>query len=205
MSQVLRLFLLLCLVLGPMSAEAAMMGDASVPYSAERTVIVNGKRYSGMVFHTPGRDRHEQTIAGIAEVFILDAGSKEGYLIVPELKSYVAFAMPRLMAELDDERLRGAALGHERVSGVDATKYRVDYTAADGTRADGFVWVSARGILMRIDGHVARKNSNKPMAIHMELANLALGPQDPQLFSVPRGLLRLPTQSLEGFLGGKQG
>jgi hypothetical protein len=203
MSRVPRL-LLLSLLLAPASAQAAMLGDASVPYSAERTVTVNGKSYTGMVFHTPGHDRHEQAIAGIAEVFILDADSKQGYLIVPEIKSYVAFAMPRLMAELDQQRLRGAAVGHERVAGVETTKYRIDYTAEDGSRAEGFVWVGARGVLMRIDGQVTR-NNGKPTSLHMELANLALGPQPPDLFTVPPGLLRLPSQALESFLGGKRG
>ena len=58
---------------------------------------------------------------------------------------------------------------------------------------------------MQIDGTVSRRSSSKPTAIHMELAQLALGPQDAALFAVPPGLTRLPTEALQALLGGKHG
>ncbi len=205
MSRIPSLLLSLLLSLGAAPAMATLLGDASVAYRAERTVTVNGKSYAGVVFHTPGHDRHEQKIGGIAEVIILDAAAKQGFLVLPELGSYVAFAFPTLMAELDDPDLRRNPVGHEKVAGVETTKYKVDYKAADGGRAEGHVWVSAQGVLMQIDGTVSRSSSGKPMAIHMELAQLALGPQDPALFAVPPGLTRLPTEALQALLGGKHG
>lgn len=182
------------------AAHAALLGDASIAYSAERTVTVNGKSYSGMVFHVPGHERHEQTIQGIAEVVILDAATKQGFLVVPMLKSYVAFAFPKLMAELDDPGLRRNPMGRETVSGVPTTKYRVDHVSADGSHARGYAWLSAQGVLMRIDGTVTR-DGGKPVAIRMELANLAVGPQDPALFQVPPGLAKLPTEAFQGLFG----
>jgi len=182
------------------TSRAALLGDAAVSYAAERTVTVNGNSYSGPVFHIPGHDRHEQEIQGIAEVIILDAAAKQGFLIVPLLKSYVAFGFPKLMAELDDPGLRRAPVGQETVNGVRTTKYRIDHRAADGSHARGFAWVSAQGVLMRIDGTVTR-GSGRPMAIRMELTHLALGPQDPALFEVPAGLVKLPSGALEGLLG----
>jgi hypothetical protein len=205
MSRMPSLLLFLLLSLGAAPAMAALLGDASVAYRAERTVTVNGKSYAGTVFHTPGHDRHEQKIGGLAEVIILDAAAKQGFLVLPELRSYVDFAFPALMAALDDPALRRNPVGHETVAGVETTKYKVDYTAADGSEADGHVWVSAEGVLMRLDGTVSRKNSSKPTAIHMELAQLALGPQDPALFAVPPGLTRLPREALQALLGGKHG
>jgi len=198
-----RLIRWLCLALVvalPAVARAALLGDAGISYSAERTVTVNGSSYSGMVFHVPGHERHEQQIQGIAEVVILDAAAKRGVLIVPMLKSYVAFGFPKLMAELDDPSLRRSPVGRETIDGVRTTKYRVDHVSADGSRAQGFAWVSAQGVLMRIDGTVTR-GAGKPLAIRMELANLAVGPQDPALFQVPPGLVQLPTGALQGLLG----
>jgi len=186
-------------------ASAAMLGDASVSYSAERTVTVNGKSYLGMVFHVPGRERHEQQIQGISEVIILDAGAKQGFLVLPELNSYVAFAFPRLMAELDDSDLRRTPVGQETVNGVPTTKYRVDHTAGDGSRAQGFVWLSGQRVLMRLDGIVARAGAGRGTAIRFELAGVKLGPQDPGLFVLPPGLVKLPSAALEGLLSGKPG
>jgi len=203
-----RLLLLLSLLLvaaAPGAARAALFGDATIAYSAERTVTVNGKSYSGMVFHSPGHERHEQTIQGIAQVIILDAAAKQGVLVVPMLKTYVTFAFPQLMAELDDPSLRRAPVGQETVSGVRTTKYRIDHLSADGSRAQGYAWLSAQGVLMRIDGTLTRGGSGKAVAIRMELANLAVGPQDPVLFQVPPGLAKLPAAALEGLLGGNPG
>jgi hypothetical protein len=187
------------------AARAALLGDASVAYSAECTVTVDGKSYAGMVFHTPGHQRHEQAVQGIAEIVLLDAAAKQGVLIVPGLKSYVPFAFPKVMAELDDPNLRRAPVGQEVVGGVRTTKYRVDQTTADGARAQGFVWVSGQGVLMRLEGTVTRPGGSRPTAILMTLANLAVGPQDPRLFEVPPGLVKLPPAALSGLLGGRSG
>lgn len=200
----LLLGLMLVLAL-PSAARAALLGDASISYSAERTVTVNGRSYTGMVFHVPGHERHEQAIQGIPEIIILDAAAKEAYLIVPMLKSYLAFGFPGVMAELDAPDLRRTPVGRETVNGVHTTKYRIDHVSSDGSRAQGFVWLSPQGVLMRIDGTVTRGNGGKPVAISMELANLAVGPQDPALFQVPPGLAKLPGQALEALFGSKSG
>jgi hypothetical protein len=199
----LTLGLLVCAVAS--RGQAALLGDAAIPYSAERTVTVNGKSYTGMVFHSPGHDRHEQAIQGIPEVVILDAAAKQGFLVLPGLKSYVAFVFPKVMAALDDPSLRRAPVGEEMVGGVPTTKYRVDHTTSDGAHAQGFVWVSAQGVMMRLDGTVTRPGGSHPTAISMALARLAIGPQDPALFVVPPGLVKLPAAALEGLLGGKPG
>ena len=189
----------------PRDAAAALLGDASVPYSAERTVTVNGRAYSGKVFHTPGHQRHEQTIQGFAQVVLLDASAKRGWLVLPDLKTYVEFAFPKLMADLGDPALRRAPVGRETVNGVPTTKYRIDHTAADGTHGEGFLWISAQGIMMRLDGTVARPGATRPTTIRMELSHLVMGPQDPTLFELPQGLVKLPAAALEPLLGGKPG
>ncbi len=203
-----RSMLLLSLVLvfgAPVAARAALLGDASISYSAERTVTVNGRSYTGMVFHVPGHERHEQEIQGIPEIVILDAATKQAFLIVPMLKSYVAFGFPSVMAELDAPDLRRSPVGQETVNGVRTTKYRIDHVSADGSRTQGYAWLSAQGVLMRIDGTITRGNGGRPLAIRMQLANLAVGPQNPALFRVPPGLAKLPSQALEVLFGSKRG
>lgn len=189
----------------PASMRGRMLGDAVIGYRAERTVTVDGRSYSGTVFHMPGRDRHEQRIAGIFEVILLDAAKKRGFLIVPMLQTYVPFAFPELMAELDQPDWRRAPAGEEMVNGVRTTRYRIDHTAADGSRARGFAWVSAEGVLMRLKGSVTRPGASHPTTIRMELTDLARGPQDPALFQLPPGLVELPPAALQRLLGGMPG
>lgn len=200
----LFLMLVLALVPGAGAARAAMLGDAAIAYSALRTVTVNGRSYSGMVFHVPGHERHEQEIEGIPEVILLDAAAKEGILLLPGINAYLDFAFPPLMAELDDPGLRRAPVAQETVNGVRTTKYRIDHRAADGSRAVGFAWISPQGVLMRLDGSFIRAGAENGTSIRMELADLRPGPQDRGLFTMPPGLLRLPSAALQTFLTGRR-
>jgi hypothetical protein len=186
-------------------ARAALLGDAAVSYSANSTVTVNGRSYAGTVFHIPGRDRHEQEIQGIAEVVILDGTAMRGWLVLPRLSSYVEFSFPQLMAELSAQTLLRSPVGREMVNGVRTTKYRIDHTAGDGMHAKGFAWVSADGVLMRLEGSVARPGASQGTAIQLELDNLRLGRQHHDLFELPPGLTRLPGGALAPLLGGRSG
>jgi hypothetical protein len=204
-SKILLTFVLALAGLPLAGARATLLGDAAVSYSADSTVTVNGRSYAGTVFHVPGRDRHEQEIQGIAEVVILDGTAMRGWLVLPRLGSYVEFTFPQLMAELNAQTLLRAPLGHETVNGVRTTKYRIDHTAADGLRAQGFAWVSADGVLMRLDGSVNRPGASQATAIRLELDNLRLGRQERALFELPPGLTRLPGGALAPLLGGRSG
>jgi hypothetical protein len=196
---ILRALFLAVLFVGPIAAEpalSAVVGDASVPYSATRVVTVNGKVYEGKVFHTPGKQRHDVDIGGIPVSFILNIAERTGVIVLPALNSYFDFPLPPLLAELDRHRLDRKEVGEERIDGLRATKYRVDYTASDGTRGEGFVWLSRENILLKIEGRIQRPR-HKPMRISMNLTDLKLGPQNADLFSIGRGLRRVPYEALE--------
>lgn len=193
------------LVLAFRPAAAAMLGDAAVSYRAMRTVTVNGHTYTGPVFHEPGHQRHEQVLLGMNEVFLLDIEAARGFLMLPSVKTYVEFPFPPLMADLDSPDLLAHPLGHDEIDGVDTVKYRVDHTAADGSRARGFLWVTKSRILMKLDLAVTRPHGGKPLLIAMALSDLKTGPVDPALFEIPQGLVQLPADALTPLLGGPAG
>jgi hypothetical protein len=183
---------------GP-SAVAAVVGDASVPYSATRTVTIDGRDYLDKVFHVPGKEREDVNVGGIPMDFILDLDRARAAVILPALVSYVEIPLPPLLAQFDRHRLDGKAVGEDRIDGVPATKYRIDFTASDRTRGNGFLWLSRDNILLRIEGKMARRH-RKPTRISMMLSDLRLGPQDRSLFMVPKGLHRIPPQALDVLL-----
>jgi len=185
--------------------QAAMLGDASVPFRAERTVTVDGRTYSGVLYHIPGHQRHEQVMFGMQEVFLLDTKSATGFLVLPGVHTYVEFPFPPLMAELDSPDLVRTPQGEETISGVPTTKYRIDHRAQDGSRATGHLWVSRSGMLMKLDVLVTRAHGGKPMAIAMQLSHVEPGKVDPALFALPAGFVRLPEDALAPLLGGKSG
>ncbi|HUK58116.1 MAG TPA: hypothetical protein VLV50_02710 [Stellaceae bacterium] len=197
------LALVLCLLGAAPQSHAALLGDAAVPYRAERTVTVDGRTYSGAVESTPGHQRHEQDLLGMHDVFLLDTAAAKGFLVLPSVKTYVEFPFPPLMAELDSEDLLSDPVGQEKVAGVSATKYRVDHRAADGSHAKGFLWLARGGILVRLQVMIMRAHDGRPMQIEMELSHLVTGPVDPALFILPQGFARLPAGALGPLLGGK--
>ena len=169
------------------AARAAMLGDASVPYRAHRTVTVDGRTYSGPVFHGPGHQRHEQDLLGMHEVFLLDTKAARGDLVLPALHTYVEFPFPPLMAELDSPDLLRHPVGSEAVAGIATTKYRVDHKAPDGSRADGFLWLTRSGMLMKLDVSVTRAHGGRPIRSRWNFRRWRSGRSIPRCSSCRRG------------------
>jgi hypothetical protein len=201
-SMFFRLMLSVALIgglLAPMPVRAAIVGDASVPYSATRIVTIDGKTFRGKVFHTPGKQRHDVDINGIPFTFILNIADRSGAVVLPALNAYVDFPLPPLLRELDRRRLENRAAGEERIDGMQATKYRMNYTASDGVRGQGFVWLSRDNILLRLQGRILRPR-HRPTIVSMHLQDLEMRPQAENLFIIPKGLKRLPYDALEVLL-----
>jgi hypothetical protein len=182
-------------------AGAAMVGDASVPFRAQRSVTVDGRVYTGTLFHTPGHQRHDQDMFGMHEEFLLDTGAAEGDLVLPALKTYVEFPFPAMMADLASPDLLGAPVGSETIATIRTTKYRIDHRAPDGSHATGFLWESREGILMKLDVSIVRAHGGKPLTIAMALSHVEFGPQDPALFALPANYAKLPAEAIAPLLG----
>jgi hypothetical protein len=196
----LRRLLLALIVLVPLPAAAELLGDAKVPFSADRAVVVDGRTFNGRLFAAPGKQRHEQDIEGMRQVVLLRADGR-GWLVVPNLKSYVEFGWAPVLAELGDAAASGTPVGDETVSGVRTTKYRVEHTARDGTQVDGWLWRTSDGIVMKLEGTV-RPTRGRPAQVQMTLSNVKKAPQEASMFELPQGFVKLPTGALAPLLGG---
>jgi len=183
---------------GPAAAE--ILGDARVPFSADRALVVDGNSVPGKVFHTPGHQRHEVTLLGMRQSVILDARTASGSFILPFLKSYVPFTFAPVAQEMDVAKVRKTRVGQETVNGIPTTQYKIGERAKDGTDVSGYAWISPDGIVMRLEGTVITPRSSKPTDFRMELSNVQRGPQDPGLFVLPEGLNPLPFETLQGFV-----
>ncbi len=190
----------------PGAAGARMLGDPSVPFSADRMLTVGERSFTGKLYAIPGSQRHEQQIAGINQVIILHGKDARGWLVLPTLNSYVEFWFTPAARELSADDLLSAKLGEEEVNGLRTTKYRIEHQAHDGTLVDGYVWLTREGIPMRLDGMYRPANGGTPTAVRMELSNVHQGPQSAALFAVPDNMMKLPGGALAPLLGvGKPG
>jgi hypothetical protein len=181
-------------------ARATGLLDAAISFSATRTVTVNGKPYTGPMFHIPGHERHEQVLLGMQEVFLLDDTQQAGQVILPALKTMIEFPFPPLLAALTDPAMRRDAVGEEKVGDIAATKYRVAQTTPDGTRGEGFLWISRRGVLLKLAGTVTAPGGHRT-TIDMALSDVKEAPQNATLFEPPSGLNKLPAEALAPLLG----
>ena len=183
-------------------AHAAGLLDAPISYSATRTVTVDGRSYTGKTFHAPGHQREEQMLLGMDDVFLLDDRTRSGFVILPMVKTLIEFPFPALLVALNNPALGKVALGSATVDGVPTTRYRVERTAPDGARAAGVLWISRRGVLMKLKGMVTAPGGHRTR-VEMVLSHLKEAPQNPALFVPPAGLARLPAAALEPLLGFK--
>src|SRR4051812_47995108 len=99
MHRLLAALLLAASVALPGAAAARMLGDPSVPFSADRTLMVGDRNFTGKLYAMPGSQRHEQQIAGIDQVIILHGKDAKGWLLLPKLNSYVEFWFTPAAAE----------------------------------------------------------------------------------------------------------
>lgn len=190
------LFLVLAAAL---PAAAATLGEAKIGFSADRTLVVDGKTYQGRMWTMPGEERHEQTINGIPAAFVLHDDTPIADLVLPKLHTIVEFTLPPELHLFADPRLKRRPIGHETVGGIATTKYAIDETVPEGHGA-GTLWLSDSGIPMRLDGTFTR-TSGRAVHLHWELSHVKLGAQPAALFETPHGFSKLPAEAVLPLLG----
>jgi hypothetical protein len=190
---------LLRLSLLPGTAPAATLIDPQTGFSAERTLVIDGHTYRGKVWAMPGKERHEQAIAGFQPVFLLRDDRPLGEIVLQSLKTVVQFEIPAELRLLSVAALKQRPVGSETVNGVATTKYAIDRSLPEG-RAEGALWLSRDGIPMRLSGTFTSAKG-KVSSVRWELSGVKTGPQPAALFEPPQGLARLPPEALAPLLG----
>jgi len=194
-----RPLVLLCLLLLPAGAAAATLGAATVGFSADRVLVIDGHSYTGKIWTMPGRERHEQAIKGFHPIFLLRADNPLGEVVLPQLKTIIEFVMPPELRLLGSREPKKHPVGEETVNGVATTKYAIDETLPEG-HATGTLWLSRDGIPMRLAGSFAAIKG-KVSTIRWELSHVKIGPQPGALFEPPHGYSTLPAEAVMPLLG----
>jgi hypothetical protein len=181
------------------SGSAGTLGDPQIGFSAERVLVFNGQSFVGRMWNMPGEQRHEQPLPRAKPVFILHADSAVSDIVLPNLRTTVEFALPRVFGALGKPDLLGSPVGSESVNGIATTKYAVDKSIPDG-HLSGALWLSRDGIPMRCDGRFAARDG-RISTVHWELRQVRIGRQDPALFEIPPGYTKLPPEAAAILMG----
>jgi hypothetical protein len=186
-------------ILAGAAAQAATLSDAKIGFSADRTLVINGKPYQGKMWNMPGKERHEQNLNGIPAAFVLRTDTPIGDLVLPKMHTTVEFVLPPELRLFADPRLARKPVGHESVNGVATTKYDIDVTVPEG-HGTGNLWLSDANIPMKLDGSFIRA-SGRVATLHWELTHVRVGPQPLTLFEPPPGFSKLPAEAIAPLLG----
>ena len=192
-------FAILCLILASGAVPAATLGEAQIGFTADRTLVIDGRSYQGKIWAMPGKERHEQAIQAFRPIFLLQRDSPLGEIVLPQLKTIVQFMLPPELRILAASDLKKRPVGQETVNGVATTKYAIDDSVPEG-HATGTLWLSRDGIPMRLDGSFAKQNG-KVSAVRWELSHVRIGPQPATLFEAPQGFSKLPPEAIAPLLG----
>jgi hypothetical protein len=180
-------------------AFALTLCEAKTGFSADRTLVIDGKTYLGRLWTMPGMERHEQNLNGIPAAFVLHSDTPLAELVLPDLHTVVEFLLPAELHLFSDPRLTRRPVGNETINGIATTKYAIDETVPEG-HGEGFLWLSDSGIPMRLDGTFTR-TSGRVAHLRWELNHVKLGPQPGSLFEPPHGFSKLPAEAIVPLLG----
>jgi hypothetical protein len=178
----------LALALASLTAVASVASAQSplpipkVEYSADRVVESSAGTFTGKFYGTPDKERAETQMGGVGTLVITRRDKDVTWNVMPAQKMYMETnqrAAREQTAGMPAD-VTFSEVGPETVEGVATTKYKL--LMKDGT-AGGFMWFTAEGIMLKMDG--VQKDGKDSSRMTITLKNLQIGPQDPQLFEVP--------------------
>jgi hypothetical protein len=79
-------------------------GDAWVGFTAERVMILDGRRYVGRIWHMPGGQRHGEDLTALSPVLILRR-QPVGEIVCPQLHTLFEFVRPKALSILKNPEL----------------------------------------------------------------------------------------------------
>ncbi|MEX1147565.1 MAG: DUF4412 domain-containing protein [Sphingomonadales bacterium] len=174
-----------------MMASAVMATPTIKPqvdFSADMNLDVGAESITGRIFHSGGKDRREMKVQQYDMVMI--SSPEEVLMIVPAAGMAMRMESPEdplgeFYEQAEDATFE--AEGKEKVNGEDTTRYRVT-----GDGADGHVWLTDDGILVRADV----KSDDGEMSLNV--TNVKRGSQDAALFKAPSGMRVMDMGSMGG-------
>lgn len=189
-------WLLVLAALG-LSATVMALEPSEVEYSADQTMETAEISMEGPVYVAPGMERRETLIEGMRQITIMRHDKGVMWTLMPEERIYMEAKLAATgtgQGDLSGYEVEQTTVGEEEVNGMMTTKSRIIMTAKDGDKMGGFWWMSAEGILVKMDVIAIDKGSKA--RIKKELKNIQIGHQDPALFEIPAGYSQMSLMNM---------
>ena len=199
-SSILTAACLLLLLASP--AQTAEFPYPKVSYSADLKMNMgkgpDGKPMIliGKVYSSNKKERREMVGFGQKSIMIRRRDKGVSWVLIPKRKMYMENQGgsrdkdPESM--IREGNLKLTKVGSERVNGMPTTKYRIETVHKDGSRFDGYHWITKKNIPVRMEG------SSKGQHFRFDYTNIKIGKQDHRLFEIPSGYQRLAIPEIPG-------
>jgi hypothetical protein len=127
------------------------MKEATVEYSADRTMESGQGSISGKVYHAlGGKERQEMTLQGTTQIMITRLDKKVVWSLMPAQKTYMEMSLEastqQTGTDVNNCDMNLNSLGDETVNGVKATNNKISMSCPDNSNFNGNIWVTKEGI-----------------------------------------------------------
>lgn len=188
----------LCLVfagagLVPPTASA-VGGSRAVAYRADQVMETEDGTVEQRVFVAPGKQRTE--MGESIMIARLDKGVQ--WVLMPDERMYMEQRLDVAAAGSDGWEQETTVVGPDTVGGLPTTKFKtIARRKGSQDKFGGFSWETAEGVVVKMD--LLSVEEGKKERFKLELKNLEVGPQAPELFELPSGYQKM---AMTGFGAG---
>lgn len=173
-------------------AAGMVLPKPEVEYSANISLTLGSGSFRQKTYYTPTRERRETATDKGNEIIIARDDRRVSWLLIPDQKMYMEFNVMKGRIKMHDilsyYRVAQTPDGEEVINSIPTRRSRVTITDARGKTYEGLMWVSMENIPLRIDAE--NRDGTERAALRMELTDLHIGKQDPDLFEIPDGFSR---------------
>ena len=161
-----------------------------VDYTATSLIGTEERTMPGRLWRTPWALRHEGKQHGRSLTVIARLDRSLFWLVMADPRLAIETDLSALELPLDvlggGGDMRQIREGRERANGLDTTRIRVERNAASGSNFTGRVWAIDQGVIARVAGEGESRGRRGRTLMNFD--DVQVGPLDPGLFEVPRGV-----------------
>lgn len=186
--------LLLGLCVGGASLAHAILDEVS--WEATRIVRVDGRTLETRVHHTKLKERIGAVVQGIDIDLVLRFDRNLLWQMTPMFALAAETDISGMDSPANIRVLSRQRLGKETLGGESVTRWKILYQTRGGTRREGEYWQNAAGVHVK-SRFAVTDPEGKARRVELELRDLKVGPQPPDIFEVPEGYKVMPLDTGE--------
>ena len=161
--------------------------EPTVDYSADEVTTDGDTTHLTKTYYSPGKLRTEQDFGSLKQTNIVRHDLGLLWILNPDSLTYWEKPLSEIEGLEEKNNPPEDAFGHteigeEIVNGITAIKFEIVIKDPDGETYEGLAWLTVDGIIVKMQ--------NEQMTL--ELKNLKVEPQDPELFELPKEYEKLP-------------